>query len=239
MSSHVVERAQVRPLIFAEVADLRRQIQQEATTGRIAGEIAPPEVLAARAEAEQILADARKTSAAICAAAEEEGYSAGFKRGHREGAEKAEHELARVVEECREELRRLTETIIEERNAFLRELEPQAVEFAWEMARRVVKEEVFANPRVVVATIEGAFRRLNEGRVKRIAIHPIDMDEVHEARPYLQKLLEGIETLEIREDRRVEQGGCLVHTESGTLDAQIETQFEQIRISLENVGEAA
>ena len=34
--------------------------------------------------------------------------------------------------------------------------------------------------------------------------------------------------LEIREDRRVKQGGVLIETESGVIDAQLETQLEEI-----------
>ena len=39
--------------------------------------------------------------------------------------------------------------------------------------------------------------------------------------------------LEIREDKRVKPGGVLIETESGVVDAQLETQLEELEHALE------
>jgi flagellar assembly protein FliH len=41
-------------------------------------------------------------------------------------------------------------------------------------------------------------------------------------------ILDGARQLEIIEDRRVGRGGCVIETSAGTIDARIDTQFEQI-----------
>ena len=45
-------------------------------------------------------------------------------------------------------------------------------------------------------------------------------------------LQKGVELLDIIEDSGIDQGGCLLETNLGTIDAKIDTQFEQVKQAL-------
>ena len=53
----------------------------------------------------------------------------------------------------------------------------------------------------------------------------------------LLSLLDGIKNLEIVDDRRVGDGGCVIETNAGTIDAKIETQLAEVERALANAIE--
>ena len=54
------------------------------------------------------------------------------------------------------------------------------------------------------------------------------MDRIRDHKDVLLRAADGILDFEIIEDPRVEQGGCIVETGFGVLDARIESQLQEI-----------
>ena len=59
-------------------------------------------------------------------------------------------------------------------------------------------------------------------------VHPKDAGILRKYKAKLVSVLARARDVEIREDRRVKQGGVLIETESGVVDAQLETQLEEL-----------
>jgi flagellar assembly protein FliH len=164
----------------------------------------------ARAEAEQVRADAR-------AAGHAEGYAAGLEAGRVE-LEAAAAALAAALEQTREARTAATEA-----------LERDAVALSLALAEKVVAGALAIEPESVVAVVRGALRRLSERERVVILVNPEDLDLVRSATDGLRAELGGIEHAEVQADRRCERGGAMVRTAEGQIDARVETQLERAR----------
>jgi len=106
------------------------------------------------------------------------------------------------------------------------------VMLALDIARQVIKTEVTQNPEVVRALITNAVRRITDKDNVRVRVSVADAPRVKEMRQDLLELVDGLRHLEIVDDRRVGEGGCVIETNAGTIDAKIETQLSEVARAL-------
>jgi flagellar assembly protein FliH len=105
------------------------------------------------------------------------------------------------------------------------EAEPVAVELALRIAEKVLGGELEARPELVLDVVRGALRRLTEPLPATLLVNPEDADLVRDSIDEFS--IEHGGDLTVREDRRVERGGCVVRTQAGEIDAQITAQLER------------
>ncbi|HKZ15648.1 MAG TPA: FliH/SctL family protein, partial [Solirubrobacterales bacterium] len=103
--------------------------------------------------------------------------------------------------------------------------EPLAVELALRIAEKVLGGELEARPEAVLDVVRGALRRLTEPLPATLLVNPEDAELVRDAIDELS--VEHGGELTVREERRVERGGCLLRTAAGEVDAQISAQLER------------
>jgi flagellar assembly protein FliH len=158
-----------------------------------------------------LLVEAEARAAAI----EEEARAAGFEAGRREGLENAERELA----EPRAALLAGVAAVHAVAGAAADAAEQRAIEFALELAERIVCAALDVRPELVCDVVGGALRRVVERDRLVVDVNPDDV-------PLVRDWLAG-EPVEVHPERRVGRGGCVVRTAEGELDAQIQTQLER------------
>jgi len=103
--------------------------------------------------------------------------------------------------------------------------EPVAVELALRIAEKVLGGELEARPELVVDVVRGALRRLTEPLPATLLVNPEDAELVRAS--IADFSVEHGAELSVREERRIERGGCVVQTRAGELDAQITAQLER------------
>jgi flagellar assembly protein FliH len=113
------------------------------------------------------------------------------------------------------------------------QVERQAVELALKIAEQALGAAVAADPELVLGAVRGALRRLVERERVIVLVNPDDLDLVRESCGTLLAELGGIEHLEVQADRRVPQGGAIVRTAEGEVDATLETKLQRAREVLE------
>lgn len=106
------------------------------------------------------------------------------------------------------------------------EAEPVAVGLALRIAEKVLGGELEARPEVVLDVVRGALRRLTEPLPATLLVNPEDAELVRGA--IADFSVEHGGELSVREERRVERGGCVVRTQAGEIDAQITAQLERV-----------
>lgn len=183
-------------------------------------------------EASKLLEDAQVQAEAMREAAWQEG----FHEGREAGQTAAVLELQRAQEaqtaEARVQLQTLTEAIGAARQELWNAQEAEMVAFVLTITRQVVKTEVTQNPEVVVGVLQNALRRVTDKDHVRIRVSLPDAAQVRGMREDLVNLMDGVKNLEIVDDRRIGQGGCVVETNAGTIDAKIETQLDEVERAL-------
>jgi flagellar assembly protein FliH len=165
---------------------------------------------AVRAEAEQIRAQA-------WAAGEAEGRAAGLAaaRGDAAPAVAAIGASVRAISDLRAQV--------------VAELEQDAVETALRLAEQILAGVLAIQPERVLDVARNALRHLTDRRRVTLVVNPEDLELVAECVEQLQSELGGIEHLGVQSDRRVARGGAIARTDSGEIDAGIDTQLARAR----------
>lgn len=125
-------------------------------------------------------------------------------------------------------LERAAERLQAERTQFFDRLEPELVRLSVAIAEKIIQRELELRPETVVDIVRCAVKRLREREALRVSVNPADFERVREARDDLLATIDGIRKLDVLEDRRVDRGGCVIESPTGTLDARIRTQLDQV-----------
>ncbi len=149
-------------------------------------------------------------------------------RGFAEGRASAQEAARAELEPQLATLADLIASVRAHREAMFGAAEPELVRLALEIAERVIHIELAANPNVVVENTRQALTRLLAREVVTVRVNPADLDAIREHRDAIMASSD-IEHLRVIEDQRVDRGGVLIETESGTIDAKISTQLREAR----------
>lgn len=173
--------------------------------------------------ASSLLEQARRDRDTIAEAARSEGHEAGRNEG-----------IARVDAEMNEllvMLHGIIDAVREDRDRFLRTAEPELVRLALGASERIVHHEISQNDQFVVETVRSALTRASARNDIAIRVNPGDMAVMRE---YRERLLAAgdFEHLRLIEDQRIDRGGAILESDSGTVDAKIATQLREVRGAL-------
>ncbi len=195
-----------------------------------------PDLEALQRKANEIIRTAHAQAQQI----RQQAYEAGYQQGYAEGKQQAQQEMERAlqlqIESLRAEVEQFLHSLRAEFDAYLQATETPMLELVMEIARKVIREELRMHPDHILALIRDALRRIKGFGAVRIFVNPADLERVRQHRASLLSVLDGIDQLEILEDRRVEAGSCRIETEQGTYDARLSTQLELIENALRQAG---
>ena len=109
--------------------------------------------------------------------------------------------------------------------------EKEMIRLVFAIAERVIGDQLKTNNEAVLGVIKQAIK---EAMGQKIVIHlnPIDYETAKAKEAQLFKQVESDQSIAFRVNESVAQGGCLVESEIGTLDAQLETQLTAIKQAL-------
>ena len=186
---------------------------------------------AAAQDVETDLQNARDEAASIIARAENDRRmieEAALEKGLNEARARAEVEIAERVgvqlNPLRERLAETVEKISALSGEIIAQTENDVVELALEIAKKIVGREVSLDREIACTLVKISLGKLHNRSVAEVRLHPEDFEFVQSRREKLG--FRG--SLELVEDRSISPGGCLVHTETGDIDARIESQFDEI-----------
>jgi flagellar assembly protein FliH len=147
-----------------------------------------------------------------------------YTRGMEEGRRQAERGLSNVFKALRDGVAGLTGL----REKVLRDSEDDLLQLTIMVARKVIQQELAQEPRILANVINAALASLGEQDRVAIRLNPADYTVVNANR---QVYLAGVgeETaLVLSPDEAIEPGGCMVDTATGTVDARIEVQLDEV-----------
>jgi flagellar biosynthesis/type III secretory pathway protein FliH len=176
---------------------------------------------------DDVLQNARDEAARIIAQAEENAVII-----HQVAEDKAIHEanlkletmVAERVSQMRDRLSDTIQRISNLSSEITAGSETGLVDLALQIAKKVVGREVATDREIALNIVKTSLAKLHDRSVAAVHLNPEDFAFVEEHR---QKI--GFRGgLELVEDATISMGGCLVHTETGEIDARIESQFDEI-----------
>lgn len=159
----------------------------------------------------------------------QEARSVGFEQGLREGWEAGRAEAEAMVVEARSTVERTRR----ETGELLKEAEPELLRFAMAVARKVVRQELSRSPEAVVEIVAEALGRVHGEEEVKVRVNPRDVRLLEDSRDRLAAHCRRSRRWALVEDDSIQQGGCVVETSSGNIDARVDRQLSRIERALQ------
>ena len=159
----------------------------------------------------------------------EQAYRSGFEDGKEIMREEQEMVIQLFLN--------LIEELKKQREEYLKSVEKDMVRLSLEIASKVIQQKIERDEKIILKNLKHALKHLlDKGRII-IRLNPADLEIVSKHSKEI-KSAEGLKELILEEDSKVTRGGCLIYSELGHIDAQIETQLEMIGKALLEVTQA-
>ena len=173
-----------------------------------------------RIDDRNLVSRAQDEAAQIKQSAYQEGYNAGIQQAQ------ADMEAFRNV---------IGEFMGAEEKVF-DEVAPNILAIALEIAQKIIKTEIKSDPQIVLDTVMDVLKTLPKNEPKIILrINPVQVQYIKDTLPEQIRLL-GMETkLSILSDESIMEGGCIVQTNNGLVDASVEAQLEIVQNALRSM----
>jgi len=154
-----------------------------------------------------------------------DAYHAGFEQGERAG-EKLAHQK---IEPTIHTFQAVIDAISQDRQTLILQHEQDLIKVAFAIAQQVIRATVKFNPDVVKEIVESALGKVAKSQRVVLFVSPYDRQMIEQ---YMRKREGGDwppEHLTIQTDDTIARGGCRVETDTGDIDATIETQLRVLR----------
>ncbi len=200
--------------------EVKRQTEQSQIIRTDAEAQAAEIVKNAQAQAEQIVSEAETKKADIEETARNDGFAAGKEAGYRDG----EAEVNRLIDR----LHLIIDRVMEKRENILNTTEQQIVDLVLLMTRKVVKVISENQRNVIMANVLQALRKVKGRGDVTIRVNMSDVKLVTEHAADFMKSVENVKNITVVEDTSIDQGGCIVETDFGAIDARIASQLGEL-----------
>jgi len=134
-------------------------------------------------------------------------------RGREEGRVEVSAELARAKQAAA---------------MILKAAEQDIVSLSLEIARKIIGRDLERDPQVVMEICANAVEGVRNAKQLVLRVNPQDGAYLRQNRKAIMDLVARSVDIAFKDDPSVEQGGCVIQTEFGTIDAQLDTQFKML-----------
>lgn len=177
------------------------------------------QILIARNDAQRIRKEAEDYAAKIRTEAQSQARNLQI-QAYQEGKEKALQEIVHQLIEAREI-----------REKIWRETEKDLLRLAVRLAEKIIGREIEKNQETIIEIVANAVQNARQQEKLTIRVNPRDLPLIEKQ---IDRITSGskIKFIDLAADPRVSDGGCLVESEVGTIDARLETQLRVLERAL-------
>jgi flagellar assembly protein FliH len=202
----------------------RRELKQKTGEAQSVTQQAQDEaekiIAGADSNAKRIEDEARAASEIRLKEAEEAGRQAGHETGYAEGKAEVERLIART--------KVMLERAQEKRAEILAESEQEIIDLVLLIARKIIKVITENQKTVIISNVVEALRKVRDKGNVTIRVNMTDVELTTEHTKEFIQLVEGSRSIQIAEDSTVDQGGCIIETDFGEIDARIASQLAEL-----------
>lgn len=174
----------------------------------------------------------RREAEAAKRAAREEGFRAGreegLRRGYEEGMARAREEVSERAREFLRVLDGISASVREAQEELLSQVEVKVVRILEVLLSKLLRREVELDREVIVRLLKEVFSRLSDRDEVVVYLSPRDFKVFEEGRSQFADFLREIKSFKVVLDEHVEDGGCVVETRLGVVDARVRSQLERL-----------
>ena len=203
-----------------EIEQMHAQLQEEGRQMRAQ----------AAADAE---ANKKEAYAAGFSSGEEGGYKKGYEDGYNKGKQAGLQETSGAVSMMQQVIEQLKSYHVQ----ILSDSQKDIAKMALAVAEKVLHKEIMMDPNTVISVVKNALGKVSFKKQFTVHVNPLDLEVLKSAGDQVRAALDGYESLKFKASPQVEPGGCVVQTESGSVDARVDRQFMEISDTVLNALE--
>ena len=188
-------------------------------------DIARQELAQSKAEAQRLVSEAESRVEQL----EKEAYDKGFQKGEAEGRKVGEEALAEKISHASQ----VIEAVKAERQRICLRYEKDILALVLAMVEQLVNHEVSVNHRVIEKCLHKALGFVVDNSQVVARLHPEDFLRIKDEVMENPLFLDNAERVELMEDPAISQGGCLLETTFGEIDATLENCKEKLLKAVE------
>lgn len=159
-----------------------------------------------------------------------------YETGYREGIERAEQEIKEAYERKIAEAEAVLRQAYQAKEQLIQEAEPFVVSLSCTVAEKIIQKQLSIEQEIVLELARKTLSRKRESGTITLCVSPEQFAYVHAAREELSLAVDSQAELQIIPDSSVNDGGCVVRSALGSIDARIDTQLTEIKKALMQVA---
>lgn len=149
-------------------------------------------------------------------ASKEQAQKEGFEAGFQQWAEK--------IAQLEEEIKKVRA-----------DLEKMVMPVAIKAAKKIVNKEIELSENTIIDIVSTTLKAVSQHKKVTIYVNPDDLNTIENNRNQLKQLFESLESLSIRPRPDIQKGGCVIETEGGIINAQIENRWRILEAAFEKL----
>ena len=156
----------------------------------------------------------RKKTAKNCEIIKEHAYQGGFEHG----------------------LQKLNEKILlldQEIKKFEDEMQKKILPIALKAAKKILGEELKLHPDRIVDIVIQAIKPVTKHFTIKIYVNKSDLPVLEKGQKKIKNILEQVKAFSLQARDDIEPGGCIIETEAGIINAQLENQWRALEIAFD------
>lgn len=198
---------------------LKRALEGDSTPAAIGGGVVKRHLVDARAEARRLLSEAQSEAERLHREALD-GAQGIRDAAYREGYENSLADLNQHLLEARER-----------RDKALIEVERDVLRLAVRLTEKIIGREIARDEGAIADIVGTALRQARRDEALTVRVNPADLPATQTHRDRIDPTGRA-RFLDFVTDPQVKRGGCLIESESGTIDAQLDTQLRALERAL-------
>ncbi len=125
----------------------------------------------------------------------------------------------------------------EELKQLRNEIQKKILPLSLSAARKVIGEELKLHPDRIVDIVLNSLKPVTQHKKINIYVNKADLAMLEEQKPKLKQIFEHLQSLTLQERDDIEPGGCIIETEAGIINAQLENQWRALEAAFESYRE--
>lgn len=114
------------------------------------------------------------------------------------------------------------------------EMERVVIPIALKAAKKIVGREIELSENAVLDIVANNLKAVSQHKKIIIYVNRKDLDVLETNKTRLRQIFEGLESLVVRERPDVQPGGCIIETEGGIINAQLDNQWRILEAAFES-----
>lgn len=155
-----------------------------------------------------------------------------FEQGIAEGVKRGIAQQKQEVSQLARSLTGLMSELTKIRKEFLGSIEKEVLDLAFAIAEKILNHEIAADKGVIRTVLGGALTKIVDQEGMRIRLNPQDYRYLTERNEEISAGLEGAKNFVLEEDAAIGQGGVVIVSLSGEVDARLDQQMSALRDAL-------